>query len=168
MVRPACSEYVRCIGCRTSAGLRTLARRNSWHSWLIRLTHRNTMPRMSQNRKALVPGMVVSPLQPLAWLSAPKQRLLSGPQVRHEALPDGIPGTARALLLASLLLHHALEHFALLWRQLVHSLVERLLLLRRYRHHAWHHAQHAFLFFIARRDLQERGRHGTLLCFHQL
>ena len=96
MVRPACSGYVRCIGCRTSAGLRTRARRNSWHSWLMRFTHRNTMPRMSPNRKALVPGMVVSPLQPLAWLSAAKQRLLPGPQVRHEALPDGNHGEVEA------------------------------------------------------------------------
>ena len=54
------------------------------------------MPRMSQNRKALVPGMVVSPLQPLAWLSAPKQRLLPGPQVRHEVLPDGSHGEVEA------------------------------------------------------------------------
>ena len=54
------------------------------------------MPRMSQNRKALVPGIVVSPLQPLAWLSAPKQRLLPGPQVRHEALPDGSHGEVEA------------------------------------------------------------------------
>ena len=38
--------------------------------------------------------------------------------------------TARALLLAPLLLHQALEHFALLWRQLLHGLVDRLLLLR--------------------------------------
>src|SRR5206468_1344836 len=76
--------------------------------------------------------------------------------------------TVRALLLTALLLHHALEHFALLWRQLLHGLVDRLLLLWRYWHHARHHAQHAFLFFIACRDLQERGRHGTLLRFHQL
>src|SRR5262249_25342332 len=52
--------------------------------------------------------------------------------------------TACVLLLIPLLLHHALEHFALLWRQLLQALVDRLLLLRRYRHHARHHAQHTF------------------------
>src|SRR5215831_14397416 len=83
-------------------------------------------------------------------------RLLRGP--RHGRVPQNVDLsvhtlllTARALLLTPLL-HHALEHFALLWRQLLQALVDRLLLLRRYRHHAGHHAQHACLFFIARRD----------------
>ena len=42
-----------------------------------------------------------------------------GEKVEQSNLARGLPcdrATARALLLAPLLLHHALEHFALLWR----------------------------------------------------
>ena len=54
------------------------------------------MPRLSQNRRAFVPGMVMSPPRPLARLSAPKQRLLPGPQLGHETLPHRVHSEVEA------------------------------------------------------------------------